>query len=297
VLPFLPKVISTQLGGGGLGNQLFDYAAARSLADRHGSDLVIDASVLAGSVDRPFCLDAFAVRGTVRVGAPATRPSLARRALRRLREDVFAPSVVRSRDEVTYFEGFAHLPARCRIRGHMLSPRFFASNEDRIREDVQIIDSNVLASPRVLHWRPRLDRDDSIAVHVRRGDMLLPAHAHLRLDGLDRYMSDALERVTAAVPGGRFFVFSDDPEWCRSAPLLAGLRHEIVSVEASTKATILEDFELMRTCHHIIMPNSAFSWWAAFARREVGYTILPPQWMPSGELTSAEMRLSGWLEP
>lgn len=39
---------------GGLGNQLFQYAAARSLADRLGCELALDLRGLAENGDRPF---------------------------------------------------------------------------------------------------------------------------------------------------------------------------------------------------------------------------------------------------
>jgi hypothetical protein len=42
-------VIVVQLSGG-LGNQMFQYATGRALAARHGTQLVLDSSWIAGSV-------------------------------------------------------------------------------------------------------------------------------------------------------------------------------------------------------------------------------------------------------
>lgn len=293
----LPRVVTIHLGGGGLGNQLFDYAGARTLADRHGAELIIDSSALAGDDGRPFCLDAFNFRGSIRWASPGVRRSNVERIVRRLREDFLAATWWRRGDGTAYSDEFERLPARCIIRGHLLNPRFFLGNLERIKRDVEVVDQGVLASPRLRHWMPLLDRPSTVAVHVRRGDMLLPELDHLRVDGLERYMIDAMQRLSHVLEDPCFAVFSDDPDWCRASALFAGRRFHVISEGGSDRRTTLEDFVMMSRCRHIVMPNSAFSWWAALARPVLGYTFLPVQWLPSGALTAADMRLPGWIEP
>ena len=50
---------------GGLGNQLFQYATARSLADRLGFELMLDLRGLAENADRPYQLDYYQVRASI----------------------------------------------------------------------------------------------------------------------------------------------------------------------------------------------------------------------------------------
>lgn len=292
----LPALI-TQFIAGGLGNQLFDYAASRTLADRHQAQLILDPSLLSSSPARPFCLGGFSVRATIRQSRSSAHPGLLRRLFRRVREDLFAHTFVRPPSDCGFCEEFLSLPRRCIIRSHLLSPTFFAGNHERIRSDIKIIDRTILDSARVAKFFRTATQADTVAVHVRRGDMLQPEHAHLRLEGLDQYFSRSMDRIEDALGRARFLVFSDDPTWCQTAALFRGRNFQVVSVDSTCRETVLEDFLLMSACPHIIMPNSAFSWWAAFARKEAGYTCVPAKWTPSDVVTIDEMRLSSWREP
>lgn len=292
----LPQIV-TQYVAGGLGNQLFDYAAARTLADRHSADLIIDPSILLTSNSRPFCLDAFAIRGRVRSTVDSVQRTIASRALRRFREDFLSMRVARKQIDCGYFAEFERLPGRCRITSHLLSPMFFRNNHQRIRSDIQVVDAEIHTSPRVRAAMPRVSRADSVVVHIRRGDMLRPENRHLQIEGLESYIADAMSKAERALKSVEFQVFSDDPEWCRTAKLFRGRKVNIISGHSESRRAVLEDFVLMSACPHIIMPNSGFSWWAAFSRREVGYTFLPPQWTPSNQVTIEEMRLPEWTAP
>src|SRR4249919_3942183 len=96
----------THYAGGGLGNQLFNYAAARSLADRHDTSLIIDASSYREQwrrdAERPFLLQAFPIRARLRNAGPEPeRRSLPARIWRRMREDAFATRVMRGGRELS----------------------------------------------------------------------------------------------------------------------------------------------------------------------------------------------------
>jgi hypothetical protein len=95
------------------------------------------------------------------------------------------------------------------------------------------------------------DKENTISVHIRRGDYLGISNI---LPSIDRsYIDKALE-----LHGGydKLLIFSDDKEFAKSL----NYKNSIV-VEG------LEDYEemwLMSLCNHHIISNSSFSWWGSF---------------------------------
>jgi hypothetical protein len=125
---------------------------------------------------------------------------------------------------------------------------------------------------------------------VRRGD-------YLRIPVFQvcdpHYYHQSMDEMRARVPDARFFIFSDDPEWCRAnftesdtevvaAP--SGRRSD-GGVEAAfgdrrhDAANPLHDLHLMSLAGHHIIANSSYSWWAAWLGDKPGQrVIMPDRW-------------------
>lgn len=107
-----------------------------------------------------------------------------------------------------------------------------------------------------------MDRCDSVAVHVRRTDyavydwILDPA-----------YYDRAFQKIKQRVSEPKFYIFSDDPEWCKEN-LPEG---KIIHMEE------LEDFWLMSKCKNQIIANSTYSFWAAYLNKNPEKVVIYPQ--------------------
>ena len=93
----------------------------------------------------------------------------------------------------------------------------------------------------------------------------------------------------------RFLIFSDDPDYCRN------LFRSDNCVVVDKGEDILDMF-LMSLCHHHIVGNSTFSWWAAWLGEKEGKKILVPQpwnWaVPRLKITPDRWIGVGWeIEP
>ena len=110
--------------------------------------------------------------------------------------------------------------------------------------------------------------EDSISIHVRRGDYIaINGHHNLSIE----YYHEALKRV----PDGRFFIFSDDIPWCQQ-----NFTGNVVFVDLNEYLS----FELMRLCKHNIIANSTFSWWAATLNPNPNKIVVAPiKWRESEE--------------
>ena len=78
-----------------------------------------------------------------------------------------------------------------------------------------------------------------------------------------------------------FYVFSDEPEWCRVHLSLGKTESYFVGHNKDNDAW--QDLILMSRCRHHIIANSSFSWWAAWlADQRYGVrerkVIAPTRW-------------------
>ena len=77
---------------GGLGNQMFQYAAALGLAVRQDRELKMDVSAFAAYKNRSYQLDCLKVPQELYTGAPLFQPAsslIAARVIRKIKREVF----------------------------------------------------------------------------------------------------------------------------------------------------------------------------------------------------------------
>jgi len=282
---------------GGLGNQLFQYAAARALALRHGTGVLLDTSAFARRsaryTSRTFELHLWSVRARVASASELRALPLARRLplISRL-ISCWRTYVERGPD---YDTEFADLPDNTYLVGYWQSPRYFADCATTIAAEVELVHPLSMASALIAD---RIDVTASVAVHVRRGDYVsLPSaisrHGVLPLT----FYSAAIKQVRASVTKPRFYVFSDDPEWCRAHLPLAA--NETTFVDHNLGADASQDLVLISRCQHQVIANSSFSWWGAWLadQRHRGaprHVIAPALWFAGRPYDTADRFPAHW---
>lgn len=117
---------------------------------------------------------------------------------------------------------------------------------------------------------------ESVSLHIRRGDYLQSRTAKARYGNIctEEYYKHAIEYFKAHYSKAKFFVFSDDIEYCKS--LFAG--EDYFFVEPSVPELAYVDMLLMSECKHHIIANSSFSWWGAMLSAHAGTIIMPDSW-------------------
>lgn len=109
----------------------------------------------------------------------------------------------------------------------------------------------------------------TVSLHVRRGDYLLPQHAHF-VELTADYYKQALAKF--ADLDFQLLVFSNDIQWCQEN--LHSLNSNIYYVQDNDDFT---DMCLMSLCDHNIIANSSFSWWAAYLNKNPNKKIVCPK--------------------
>lgn len=266
---------------GGLGNQFFQYAAARSLALRRNTEVLLDTSTYEHRnrryTPRPLELHGWKVQARIANKDELRGLSVARRLP--IASRIFGGWRAYVERQRGYEEGFAGLPDGTYLVGYWQSPRYFSDHEQTIAAELRPLGS-LSAQNRGL--ATQMETTASVGVHVRRGDYVTLAsaaafHGALRL----RYYGAATEHIRKRVGLPRFYVFSDEPDWCRANLPLE--RHETTFVEHNDGANAWQDLILMSHCRHHIIANSSFSWWGAWlADQRYGSTqrhvFAPARW-------------------
>lgn len=147
------------------------------------------------------------------------------------------------------------------ITGYFQSMRYFEKSLDSLRPVFQIPEHMLRIVKASIK---EVDLENSIGVHVRRGDYVSLSHLYRLLD-YDYYIS-AISAVKNRSPAvGQIVIVSDDVQWCKDK-LLSKLQ-DIEVVFSPFKNDQLFDFVLLYLTKHNIIANSSFSWWAAFLKR------------------------------
>lgn len=281
---------------GGLGNQMFQYAAGRALADRLGTDLLLDtrafehALALRAYTRRAYALSPFRLRTRLATAVDLKKwPVWVVELGMRLR--LVRPWFRRWHFEsaITYDPSVRTLPEPVCLVGYWQSERYFVESTDRIRADFALRQPLAGANAGLLE----LARSShSVGLHVRRGDFVSLDNA-AQIHGVcsTDYYRRAIDFVRNGCPQCRFIVFSDDTEWARAELPLDSSAVFVTGNESNPEL----DLTLMSACKHHILANSSFSWWAGW----LGYSpeqivVAPSPWYASPKLDARDLAVPRW---
>ncbi len=262
---------------GGLGNQLFIYAAARRLALVNNAELVLDD--VSGFVRdheylRHYQLDHFSI--SCRKATPAERLEPLSRLRRYIKR---AMNRRRPFEERSYIqqEGIDFDPQLLNVKprgtvyleGYWQSKQYFIDVESTIREELRIIPPKDEINRAMAE---RIRGSLAAAVHVRFFDA--PQELWVNNAPGD-YYARAVARMESLAPRAHFFVFSDQPAAARNRIPLPDDRITLVSHNHGDE-NAYADLWLMTHCQHFITANSTFSWWGAWLANHPDKIVIAP---------------------
>ena len=122
------------------------------------------------------------------------------------------------------------------------------------------------------------------AIHVRRGDYLLNPNFH-PVPSIE-YYNKAIE----IIGDGKFVLISDDIDWCKNN--FIGDKF----IFSPFTSEIYDLHLLLNTNNHIIA-NSSFSWWGAYLCEKNNKVIAPKTWFgPNGPKDTQDIYLKNWIK-
>lgn len=264
---FAPMVVVRLVGG--LGNQLFEYAAARRLALKNNVPLKLDtiSGFQRDSFRRHYALSSFYIQE--HFAAPADCfLTIGGRVKRKIMRECDKRQPFERRRYIQ--EEFCHFDQRLvdlkvtrkiYLEGCWQSIKYFEDIEPVIRQDLRF---KPIVDPHYQALAEQIQKKESVCVHIR----------HLRDIAVDdQYYKRAMTLISERVRQPHFFVFSDDPAWAANNFLIDGPK-TIISPDGAHKD--YHDLWLMSCCKYFIIAYSTFSWWGAWLSDFANKVVIAP---------------------
>ncbi len=284
---------------GGIGNQMFQYAAGRRHASKAGAELKLDVSWFDANKGRSYSLHHFNIRESFASEKEIRRlkylsPSLHERILQGLglrpSQPLPAPSYIKEKSNRFNLE-ILSLSDEVYLEGYWQSEKYFSDAQNTIRNEFTLRSPLSSEGERIIDL---INSKVSVSLHVRRGDYVsdTSANRHHGLCSME-YYDRSVRYIADHIKDPHFFIFSDDLLWCRQnlhIPFHASF------IDHNGPERDYEDIHLMNLCKHHIIANSSFSWWGAWLDPRPGKLVLgPKKWFAQEERSARDLIPPDWI--
>lgn len=273
----------------GLGNQMFQYAFAKSLEIHTGKRIWIDAE----SLQDKFIGEELGSNTVREYGLDHFRISLKQinKVKRRLwfytRGDKWYYEIIKTLIEkgkypYKYFSqkgfcdisvaspSFEEIENHVYIKGWFQAEAYFTDIRDILLQEFTL--EKELTLPK--NMEEAIRNTESVSVHIRRGDY---KKGNMVLE--QGYYKEAMRIIAGRVENPTWIVFSDDMEYVQKNYCFDG---QVFFVDHSYGLMDYEQLILMSKCKHNIIANSTFSWWGAWLNQNADKCVIAPdKWFKS----------------
>ena len=259
---------------GGLGNQMFQYAAGRYLSLLHGAELKLDLFDYEKDITekREFVLDKFNINARI-----ANRDEVAR--FKGASRDMFAryfPRVyrilglyktTRIRTETPGMI-LVDLPDNVYLDGFWQTVRYCEQIKQILVSELTI---KTKPGKKDLEILKQIRGTNSVAIHIRRGDYVHSKYTHVYYNLPLAYYLKAIQILAKKIKDPWFYIFSDDAKWVRENIKIG---HYVTYVDHNPPSMGYQDLRLFSRCQHAVIANSTYSWWGAWLNNNPNKIII-----------------------
>ena len=271
---------------GGIGNQLFQYAFIRSLSLKLNQEFKLDLSWYRdynkfekvndpnAATKREYLLDKFNVKDNLlnpvylSISYRLNNSSILNKIIKYPPFRYFSYNTITELDfDFNTINNFNNVY----LSGFWQNSNLFEEFSDIIKEEFALKnklseENNILLS--------KIKSSSSIAIHIRRGDLLnRPVAVAEQPSSSEQYYYNAINNIKGKVENPEIFIFSDDINWVKN-----NYKFDIPTTYIDNDCPDYEHFNLMCNCKHQIIANSTFSWWAAWLNNYQEKIIISPKW-------------------
>jgi len=291
-------IISNILGG--IGNQMFQYAAGRALSVKTNQKLLLDLRDFSNyylhqgyELSRVFNVPTDNADQTTLNDVLGWRSSqLARRVLRRPQFEWLRGKQFVQEPCSSFWPDFFKLNGDCYLSGYWQSEHYFKSIESLIRKDFSFRED--LLSERNYDMAAEIVKSQSVSLHIRRGDYISNTkNREIMSECSSGYYQNAINHIVEKIECPIFYVFSDEMSWVKQNLCIT---FPCVYVEHNQGHESFQDMWLMSLCKHHIIANSSFSWWGAWLNpKSEKLVVAPKTWFNNSYFNDRDLIPNRWI--
>tara|TARA_R110002051_G_scaffold9348_1_gene37118 strand:+ start:32 stop:853 length:822 start_codon:yes stop_codon:yes gene_type:complete len=265
---------------GGLGNQMFQYAAAKALALHTKHELRLDLSGFEDYKLRAYGLHHFNINAK-----PFKQKS---KWIRKLENKLKLTTYYNEQSFRFNPEVFNIINKNIRLQGYFQAEDYFITYRNDILNDFKIVSP---LKKQTQNLMVEMAKTNAVSIHIRRGDFL--TH-EVHNTSKEEYYKEAMTFIESKIEQPTYYVFSDDMDWVKAN---FKSNHKAVYVDFNDASTAFEDIKLMSNCQHNIIANSSFSWWAAWLNTNLNKIVIAPkQWFNGEQYDYTDVVPKPWIK-
>ncbi|WP_351078871.1 alpha-1,2-fucosyltransferase [Shewanella sp. CAL98-MNA-CIBAN-0140] len=280
---------------GGLGNQLFQYAAARALATKLGVKVSLDISAYESYDLHPFLLDKF----NCNADFYKEKSLVEKFVLKAFSFKIFKKftfiffNKYYIENDILFDNNIFKVKDNTKLFGYFQSEMYFADIREQLLQELTLIEPLSSAEMNICN---EIKASKSVSLHIRRGDYLYSdnankTHGVCNNEFFEKSIS-YLENEGVIGNDSILYIFSDDIAWCRNN---LNFKYKMIFVDGNSNSPEIDMF-LMSQCDHHIISNSTFSWWSAWLNPSDNKVVVSPElWFKNTDMDSKDIIPKSWI--
>ena len=288
---------------GGLGNQMFQYAAGRALALKHKTPLKLDLSWYntpfeEGITPREYELGIFNIEENIANSdeireLTSSKLSMPLKTLYYIIKKPYPKSEQHIMEKGYCFnKELIGLGDNVYLEGYWQSEKYFEHVKDIIKSDFIF---KIPLNNTVMELKNKISSEESVSLHVRRGDFVKDKVVN-QIHGIcsPEYYSNCITYIKERINNPIFYIFSDDITWVKEN---LAIENEKIYIDENISKLGHEQMFLMSNCKHNITANSSFSWWGAWLNNNQNKMVLcPDEWIKSEKHRNNDIVSDSWIK-
>ena len=159
------------------------------------------------------------------------------------------------------------------ITGYFACQKYYADIMDELVEKYAFPKhSDEILQTRNMSLLEKIEQENSVSVHIRRGDYLDPSNAPILGNiATEEYYTSAMDYFLSKDPATHFYIFTSDHEYAYEK---FSDESKYTIVDWNTGKDSVQDLFLMSRCRGNICANSTFSFWGARLNTRPDRTVI-----------------------
>lgn len=258
---------------GGIGNQMFCYAIGYAVSKKNDAKLYIDTMEHDNKLSRKFEICNFNIQYEERISYKYHKNILSKifyNKIARRQKIGWLTRVKNEKKEMHYDSAIKeNVCTDIYLKGYWQTEKYFKEYRQELLSIFTPVKSR---DESVLQIIRDLERVNSVAVHVRRGDYL-DEHWELNME----YYDKAISLLSIKQKEMKLYVFSDEIEYCKEYFARYEDSFDFNYLEYFSDNYSIDDLLIMSKCKHNIIANSTYSWWAAWLNQNEYKMVICPE--------------------